>query len=327
MAEINEKRDEFDRIIEFMNSKFKKLLKNLSKEKKDSLQEIRIRAGMPTVIVCSNNSFVLDRSESVATPVDIKEIFNLLCGYSVYSFENQIKKGFITIDGGHRIGLCGEYVFSGDKISAVNELTSLNIRIAREFPNCSEDIFEKIKNDFLGALIVGPPCCGKTTIIRDLSRRFSLSEKLKLPKTCIIDERLEIASCHGGKVQFNIGLSDVLSGIPKSAGIMMAVRCMSPNIIICDEIGTSEEAMAVKSALNCGVKIIATIHAFGLDDFLKKPQSMPLVNSGAFEKIIFLDGENFGKIKEIYSMEELYDKNYRNYTFNNVGRSERIHIL
>ena len=85
--------------------------------------------------------------------------------------------------------------------------------------------------------------------------------------------------------------------------------------------------MAVKSALNCGVKIIATIHAFGLDDFLKKPQIVPLVNSGAFEKIIFLDGENFGKIKEIYSMEELYDKNYRNYTFNNVGCSERIHIL
>ena len=168
---------------------------------------------------------------------------------------------------------------------------------------------------------------GKTTIIRDLARKISSFEELKLSKTCIIDERMEIASCRNGKTQFDVGFSDVLTGVPKSVGILQAVRCLSPNIIICDEIGTNEEALAIKSALNSGVKIIATIHAFGVDDFLKKPQSMALINSGAFEKIIFLDDKNFGKIKEICKVGDLYAKNYGNYTFNNVGRSERIHLL
>lgn len=327
MLEFNNRKDGFSSIIQFMNTKFKKFLKNLNQEKINTLQEIRIRVNMPTVIICLNKSFILDGCESVATPEDIKEIFNLLCGYSVYSFENQIKKGFITINGGHRIGLCGEYIFSENEIAGVKELTSLNIRIAREFPNCSENIFEKIKNDFLGALIVGPPCCGKTTIIRDLSRKFSLSEELNFPKTCIIDERLEIASCRGGETQFDVGLSDVLASVPKSVGILQAVRCLGPNIIICDEIGSNEEVLALKSALNSGVKIIATIHAFDLDDFLKKPQSVPLINSGAFEKIIFLDSENFGKLKKICTVEDLYDKNYRGHTCNNFGDSKRFCVV
>ena len=328
MVDFNEKKDGFINIAKFMNTKFNGLLENLNQEKMNTLQEIRIRAGMPTVVICLNESFVLDGREFVATPDDIKEIFNLLCGYSVYSFENQIKKGFITISGGHRIGLCGEYIFSEDnKISGVKELTSLNIRIAREFPNCSDDIFKNIKNDFLGTLIVGPPCCGKTTIIRDLSCKFSLSEDLNFPKVCIIDERFEIASCREGKAQFNVGLSDILTGVPKSVGILQAVRCLAPNIIICDEIGSNEEVLALKSALNSGVKIIATIHAFDLNDFLKKPQSLQLINSGAFEKIIFLDNENFGKIKKICTAEDLYDKNYRNYVCNNFRNFDRVCVL
>lgn len=326
-VDSNEKKDSLDEIIKFMNYKFKRLLKNLDREKRSTLQEIRIRVDVPTVIVCLGKSFVLDR-ESVATFEDVKEIFNLLCEYSVYSFENQIKDGFITICGGHRVGLCGNYVFSkGGKISSIKELTSLNIRIAREFPNCSEDIFKEIKNDFLGALIVGPPCCGKTTLIRDLAHKISLSEELNFPKTCIIDERMEIASCRGGKVQFNVGFSDVFTGVPKSIGILQAVRCLSPNIIICDEVGTTEESLAMKAALNCGVRVISTLHAFGANDFLKRPQSVELINSGAFEKIIFLDNRNFGKIKKIYTKEDLYAENYGTHTFDNLRRVERFHLL
>ena len=293
----------FDDLINIFPDRLKSFLFAVPDEIKSAALEIRINK---KIRVFCEKSFVLLSPEVSAQ--DISEIFKKLCGYSVYSFQEQLKSGFVTFPGGHRVGIASSAVLENGEITGIKEISSLNLRIAREFKNCSKNIYEIIKISSKGALIVGSPLSGKTTILRDLARLFSSENKVT-----IVDERFEIAACNEGEAQMDVGSSDVLSGFPKSEGILRAVRCLSPNVIICDEIGTSKEAKAINEALNSGVKVIASIHASSEKEIFKKPQILWLLYSGAFEKIIILSSTSIGNVEKILEVSEVVQsEDFRN---------------
>lgn len=215
------------------------------------IAEIRLRAGRPAVSVDMNGAMKIC-SERMSVD-DIADYFAEVCRYSVHSYQDEIAEGFVTLDGGHRVGVCGTAVRENGRITFLKDISGLNIRVAHAVKGCSNELFERVGECSL--LVAGKPLSGKTTVLRDLARR--LGERRRVT---VIDSRGEIAAAVHGLPSYDIGLNtDVLSGCGKSEGIMLALRSMSPEFIICDEIAHDGEA--VEEALSCGVKIIASVHA------------------------------------------------------------------
>lgn len=309
----------FDEIVSFFDNKLKIPLQNISEKIKNEAQEIRLRLNRCTAVLCFDRTCFIDTTGQThdlpsgnfhglyPTASDIENYLSAVCNYSIYSFQEQIKKGFITTPSGNRIGICGTAVIKNNQITSIRNVTSLNLRIANEFPNCSSEIFEKIKLSDNGILIAGPPKCGKTTLLRDLAKKISstmIGSNFK--KVVIADERSEIAANFYDYPYFDVGFSDVLTGFSKKEAFEMAIRCESPDVIICDEIGAYEDADALNQSLNAGVRVIASIHAKNLKELKNRPQAKKILASGAFEKIIFLDNNHpFGKIKNIYEVSEI----------------------
>jgi stage III sporulation protein AA len=333
--EIQYRVNRFDSALRFVCEKIREPLKKIPDAIKAESVEIRVRVNRGIGIICPGKTYFL-RSDGKITEFlsenllkadkqDLSDSFKSMCDYSVYSFQDQIKNGFITFKGGNRVGICGSAVLTGESVSHIKNITSLNIRIAKEFKGCAETIFENIKRDSLGTLIVGPPACGKTTVLRDLARIISTCQSNCFIKTVIIDERSEIAAAFEGTPQMDVGLCDVLTGFPKGDGILKAVRCLSPDIIICDEIGSAEDASAIAQSLNAGVRIIASIHAKNQGELLNRPQARKILSSGAFEKIVFLsDSSSPGTVLNICKVSDIYDKNYRDNSIGNVRSFRRL---
>ncbi|MCM1164670.1 MAG: hypothetical protein NC299_00895 [Lachnospiraceae bacterium] len=230
------------------------------------IAEIRLRAGRPAV--CVN---ILGDMRVCSEPFSAGELadcFAEICRYSVHSFQEDIARGFVTLDGGHRVGICGTAVTNGGRIEMFKDISGLNIRIAHEIKGCADEIFSRFFSGGLrSVLIAGKPLCGKTTVLRDLARRLGERHRVTL-----IDSRNELSASYHGTPTLDIGLNtDALCGCPKSEGIMLALRTLSPEVVICDEIGN--DGSAVEQALFCGVKIIASAHAASLDELNRRPQT------------------------------------------------------
>ncbi|MBP3320698.1 MAG: Flp pilus assembly complex ATPase component TadA [Clostridia bacterium] len=292
--------DIFDKLIKIFPDKIYNVLDNLPENVKSNALEIRVRMQRNIIIILNNDYINIDL---MILPEDIDAIFKKICNYCIYSFQNQIKNGYITFENGHRIGLAGSAVLENNHVTNIKNISSMNIRIAREFKNCSKEIFEIIKNNINGTLIVGAPMTGKTTILRDLARLFSMEYNQKV---VIIDEKYEIASTYNGIPQFDIGLADVLSGFPKNHGTIMALRTLSPDIIICDEIGSEQDYNYIKNILNSGVKIITTIHSYDEIELLNRPQVNYLLKMNIFDTVVFLNSSKKpGEILKIKKASEL----------------------
>jgi len=283
----------------------------------EGVTELRFKTGWPPEIFYGRECrFLSDAGEILKTPCsgatmsreEISDIFCALCGYSAYSHQEELGRGFITIGGGHRVGICGTAVYKGGRLAVMRDLTSLNIRVAREVHGAADEIMERALADGLcGLLISGPPCSGKTTVLRDLARQLSYGKLGRPVKTSVVDERGEIAAVWQGEPQNDMGpCCDVLNLSHKADGIEAAVRTLSPEYIICDEIGTEEDAEAILHAANCGVSFAASIHAENEDELLKKRIAARLLDAGIFGRIVLLKGP--GRGMRILDMESAGDR-------------------
>jgi stage III sporulation protein AA len=243
---------------------------------------------------------------------DIDQTFQLMCKYSIHSFIDDIKKGFITLKGGHRVGIVGKVIIEDGQVKNIKHISSLNIRISKEVLNCSEKVLNHIiKNskEVNNTLIISPPQCGKTTLLRDIVRNLSNGNKemgFKGVKVALIDERNEISGSYLGIAQMDVGIrTDIIETCPKDIGIMMLLRAMSPNLIVTDEIGSEKEIKALYTALNGGVSLITTVHGNSIEDIRERKELSKLLDKELFKKIIILSAKNGpGTIEKIYDLEE-----------------------
>lgn len=277
-------------------------IRKLSPEILLNLEEIRIKAGYDTLVICNGDEINLDDKAYVTQDV-LEDILNRLLDYSYYAYEEQLSSGYITIEGGHRVGICGRVTLRDDKVHLIKDISSLNIRRCRQVVGAASKVIKSICNDdkrvISNTLIISPPKCGKTTILRDIARVLSNDGY----RVAICDERSEIAGCHNGVSSFDIGpRTDVLDGCPKAEGIMMLVRAMSPDVIITDEIGKDEDIKAIQTALSAGVKTITSIHGDSLDD-IQSSIIGKLVDNCFFDTLIFLSQTpTTGTIKRIMKL-------------------------
>ena len=261
----------FDSAAEILSEDIGAVLKNIPDSKKGTVQEIRIRVNKPlalsdgatTVFTDADGKIMYTMGEKAfrVSQRGIYDTFRRICDYSVYSRQDEIKNGYITVKGGHRVGLCGTAVLTDGKISALNDISSMNVRIARQIFGVSEEIINHLYPFEGGILIAGMPSSGKTTLLRDLARSLSLGIGCHVTRTAVIDERGELSGTYSGVSYNDMGLSDILNGYPKGEGIIHAIRAMSPQVIICDELGTDEDCRLVSQGFNAGAVIIASIHA------------------------------------------------------------------
>lgn len=269
-----------------------------SRELENTAQEIRLRLDKPAAVCCPGETFYITKGgrlsvspgddNIICTAQELENTFHKICDYSVYARQNELNKGFVTLRGGHRAGVCGTAVIDNGKIINVRQITSINIRIAREHKNCADGLLSRI-NAANGLLICGAPCSGKTTLLRDIARQISLKENKKV---VLIDERGELAGKSGSVFHNDVGMCDVFDGYPKPAAIAQAVRAMSPDIIICDEIGSPEDSAALALCKNSGVSVIASVHASSKDELLKNTAVMSAVRQRIFPYAVILSGRN-----------------------------------
>lgn len=272
----------------------------------DVIQEIRIKTGKPIILNLSMGEKVLDYK---VTAEDLRYMMVKISNYSLYAFEEEIKQGYITLRGGHRVGLAGECVISRGEVRTIKNISSLNIRICKEIIGASNKVMKLIaeNNRVYNTLIVSPPKCGKTTILRDIAKNISngmYQINLQGKKVTIVDERSEIAACYNGIPQMNVGIrTDILDNCLKKDGMLMAIRSLSPEIIICDEIGTIGEIEALNMAFNSGVNIIVTIHGYSIEDIYARDVFKPLIENCILERIVILSNKKGpGTIENIYSI-------------------------
>ncbi len=274
-----------------------------------NLNEIRLRARQKVILKCVNQEIVL---ENIVTTKTILDILLNVSKNSIYAIQSDINNGFVIIRGGHRVGICGEVVYVDGKIKNVKNISSLNIRVARQVYGCADVVLSEIvkRGKVLNTLIVSPPGCGKTTLIRDIIRQISNGVdvlNLKGKNVSLIDERGEIASVYNGVPCLDVGIrTDVMSNVNKSEGMKMMIRSMAPDVIATDEIGKKEDIVAIKEAVLSGVNVLFTMHGDSIKSILKNPNVKELLDLDIFSKIIILSsGKVPGIVEKIYDTKDL----------------------
>lgn len=282
----------------------------------DKLQEIRLRINAPLTIVYENQEYFMTmqsnlqqdaREAFIVNKNELRETMEYISNYSLYAFEEEIRQGFLTIQGGHRVGIAGKAIMEGERIKSIKHISFINVRLSHEVKGCATKVlpylYDSVNQDMYHTLIISPPRCGKTTLLRDIIRQVS-NGTAYLPGMPIgvVDERSEIGACYMGIPQNELGMrTDILDCCPKAIGMMMMIRSMSPRVIAVDEIGSKEDMEAIQYVLNCGCKLITTVHGATLDDIRQKLILSQLFNERMIQRYVVLSNRrHVGTIEKIY---------------------------
>lgn len=274
---------------------------------KSNLEEIRIRVGSGIIFYASGKEYKLNhRGNPIIDQYILNNIFNALLNFSAYAYQEELANGYITIEGGHRVGICGRTVMENGAIKTIKDISSINIRRSREIIGVSDSCIGyliKGKQSIYNTIIISPPKCGKTTLLRDLIRNFSGRGF----QVSVCDERSELSGMYNGRSSYDLGSrTDVLDGCPKEKGMIMLIRSMSPDLIATDEIGKKEDCKAIEAAVSAGISLLTTIHGNSYDDVMNSGIG-ELVGKGVFERLIFLS--NVPAIGSISSISDWRNKN------------------
>ena len=272
------------------------------------LYEIRLRAGRPLFLIYAGGERFLrikGHEPYLVTRQDLKETLEYISGYSLYAYEDEIRQGYISVQGGHRVGVTGKVILNGDRIKGMKYISCINVRLSHQLPGCADAVmpYIQMQNHIAHTLIISPPRGGKTTLLRDVIRQLSNGrEGISGVTVGVVDERSELAGSWQGIPQNDLGMrTDILDACPKAEGMKMLVRSMSPDVVAVDELGREEDFRAVESVIYCGCRLIATAHGNSLEDILAQPFFQKLKKMEIFEKYIVLGDRNqTGVIKGIY---------------------------
>lgn len=313
-------------VLDYLPKHIRVMVKKLPAATLAAIEEIRMRLGKPLSLAgCGVEIFLGAEGKTEASAAeaylvsedDLKCSLQLVCNFSMYSVEEELRNGFVTVSGGHRVGICGRAVMEAGKVKALKDISYMNFRVAKQILGASDKVIGYLirSPDFIyNTLIISPPQCGKTTLLRDLVRSLSNgidAYRFKGRKVSLVDERSEVAACSMGIPRNDVGIrTDVLDGCPKAEGIIMMIRSMSPEIVATDEIGRKEDADAITDAVNAGVKVITTIHGSSVGDFINK-QDLNRIQKGVFERYVLLSRKNgVGTLEAVLdgSFNTLYDR-------------------
>ena len=300
----------------------------------ENLVEIRLRAGLPVLVVTTQENYflkkerdtqekgVIERKEATApnrvlvkeekywilSPEELKLIFEKISQYSVFAYSEEIGEGFITLKGGHRAGLCGKYYYKGEGKPQIKYISSINLRVAREVTGCATSIVPKLfeENIFCHTLLVSPPGYGKTTYLRDMIRQLSDGTgEITGKNVSVVDERSEIGNRTREGLGFYLGnRTDLMDHCPKAEGMLMMLRTMTPEILAADEIGGEKDIKAMAYVRNCGCRLLMTVHGNSMQDIFARPILGEYLKKYPFERYVFLSkGENGERKIAIYNQD------------------------
>ncbi len=306
-------KSKLDKALRLLSPSLAQPFYNMPDKRRTDINEIRLRNKRYLTAVVKSNEYYITPSGSFSVDSDnaiqiaqeeIEYTYKTALRNTIYSYEREISLGYIITEGGNRVGFCGTAVLDDrGKNQTLKNISSISIRIAREIFGIANDLINKLElqdNELKNVLILGPPSSGKTTLIRDLCRQIGMKKRIS-----IIDEKNEISASFKGYPQNNVGnFTDVFDSYTKYCGILSAVKIMSPQLIVCDEIGTKEDLIALDYAINSGVNIIATMHSSSIDDAFRKPYMKDLFIRKAFDYIVLLGtGDSIGKVIDIRKIE------------------------
>ncbi len=303
---------------------------------KEGYTELRFRCNGPVTLLRGREEFFLHSNKGICRDIgeaymvsvnEIREMMEYVSNFSVYAYEEELRQGFLTIQGGHRVGLCGKVVLSEGKIKTIRNISFLNIRLAREKKGCADGLLPYLfEGDRLcHTLIVSPPGCGKTTLLRDLIRNVSngdsgnIGRSFRGRKVGVIDERSELAACYHGVPQNDLGRrTDVLDGCPKVLGMELLLRSMSPEVIAVDELGGERELELIEKSIYCGCTILATAHGEGRDGWFREHKEILEEASG--NRLSGIYGYRLDGVGHAQKKTELFER----YVFLKAGDSPGI---
>ena len=289
-----------DEILEYIDKKWHPLIREQPKELLKMATELRFRVGRGCTISCGDGNYPIVGMEVFSK--DVEYMMERICRGAPYQLERQMENGYIPLPGGHRVGICGTFAEDENSHIRIRDISSINFRICRDIAGGGEKLLPKLLCDgrFCSTLIVSEPCGGKTTLLTDLVRELSKNGY----RCAVVDERGEIAASFQGYPQKDLGpLADVLDGYPKPYGMMVALRTLAPQVLVCDEIGTYEETERMLEAMNAGVPFLATAHAKDEEELFNRPQIKQLIDAGAISKVVLLKGAKApGRIRKVLQL-------------------------